>query len=371
MTVAPSEAVCQDGLTGCVNRSSLDTSCSDVTHADKLTLPQIVADAGSCVSSSHSLTSNGALTVYQKQKAWSDSCSRAEGILRTRRPSDIDFARSPGCSVSTKCPSNSDLSTPALSRWSSVQSGSSLPAVQADDDNPELRATRIQRPAADSAGHGSRCKPGACRCGMVRIETTVDILEPVILDETQYPRLLQRARPDGKASSLSSLGVKMKQPVARHCDPVEAAHARIQQRFQLRGPHSSSQLPPRPAAREERPEVKMRRRLYQESLTARKAELMEQISALRDLLNDSQPQPRAAVERCQKLKGALELSLQGVHCLLEDTMSQKKIIAIAQPCTPGLVERDHDRFPVYAQYRHSVKISGAWTDNDLSAPEPD
>jgi len=367
MTAVPSEALCQDDVDGCANRSGLDVGCMDVAPVDKLTLPPIVADAAACVRSSHSSTPNEVLTEYQKQKTWSYNCSRSEGILRTKHPSNIDFPMSPGCSVSTKCPANSALSTPALSRRPSVKSASSLPAVHADDDNPELRATRIQRPAADFAGHGSRCKPGACRCGRIRIETTVDILEPAFLDETQYPRLLQRAGLDRKTSSLSALGFKTKQPAAQHCDPAEAARARIQQRVGLRCPHSSSELPPRPAAREERPEVKMRRRLYQESLTARRAELMERISALRDLLNDSQPQPRASVERWQKLKSALELSLQGVHCLLEDTMSRKNIIAIAQPCTPKLVERDHDRFPIYAQYRHSVEICGAC---DVSAPEP-
>lgn len=365
MAAAPSEAACQDDLDGRVNRSSLDMRCRDASLVDELMLPPIASDAA-YVSSSHPLASNKELTGYQKQKLWSYSCSRSGGILRTRRPSNIDFARSPGCSVSTKCPDNSGLSTPALSRLTSVKSASSLPAVQADDDNPELRATRIQCPAADfAAGHGSRCKPGACRCGLIRIEATVDIPEPAFLDETQYPRLLRHAGPNRKTSSLSALGLKTKQPAAQHHDPAEAAQARIQQRIGLRCPHSSIELPPRPAAREERPEVKMRRRLYQESLTARRAELVQQISALRNLLNDSQPQPRASVDRWQKLKGAMELSLQGVHCLLEDlddSTSRKKIIAIAQPCTPELVEREHGRYPVYAQYRHSVEI--------MSTPEP-
>lgn len=331
----------------------------DMSRVDELMLPPIVADAP-CVTSSHLIASNEHLTEGDKQKT-----SRSGGILRTRRPSNIKFVRSPGCSVSTRCADDNGSSPAGLSRLRSFKSASSLPGLQAHDSNPELRATRIQPPAADFAGHDDRCKPGDCRCGLIRIETTVDIPEPAFLDEAQYPRLLRRAGPDRKTSSLSALGLKTKPPTAQHRDPADAARARIQQRMGVRCPHSSAELPPRPVAREERPEVKMRRRLYQESLTARRAELVERISALRNLLNDSQPQPRASVDRWQKLKGALELSLQGVHCLLEDTTSQKKIIAIAQPCTPELVEREHDRCPIYAQYRHSVKICGAC---DVSAP---
>lgn len=331
---------------------------------DNITLPRICADmAASKSSSPHSLTSNGGLTEYQKQKTWSRMCSLAEGTMRMKRSSDISFVRSPCSSVSTKFHDASGSSTPAFSsRRPSAQSVSSLPAVQADDDNSELRIRRIEPPAASFAGHSSRCKPGACHCGLVRVETTLDIPEPTFLDETQYPRLLRRGGPDRKTSSVPTLGLKTKRSAALHWDPAEAARARIQQRIRVLGPHSISELPPRPAAREERPEVKMRQRLYQESLTAHRVELTERISALRELLNDSQPQPRDLVDRWQKLKGALELSLQGVHCLLEDTRSQKRTIAVAQPCTPELAERDHDRYPIFAQYKHSVEIC-AWTDS--------
>jgi len=281
-----------------------------------------------------------------------------------KRPSDISFVRSPGSSVSTIFHGGTTgSSTPTCSsRRPSARSTSSLPAVRSDDDNSELRVRRIEPPAVSCAGHSSRCKPGACRCGLVRVETSFDIPEPAILDETQYPRLLRRGGPDRKSLSAPASEPRRKnRSAALQWDPAEAARARVQQRIKVLGPHSIGELPPKPAAREERPEVKMRQRLYQESLAAQRDELTERISALRECLNDSHPHPRATRDRWQKLKSAMELSLQGVNCLLEDTMPSKKIIAIAQPCTPELVERGHERFPLFAQYKHSVEIC-AWTD---------
>lgn len=303
--------------------------------------PSAPASAGSNRSSSHSridTPSSAAMSEYQKQRDWENRASTAEGTVRAKRPASKNrnalkqagshkVLSRPGSTSSLRRPVGSGFSTPSLP--SSARSNESYASEQLN--SPELVISQAQ------AG-----------------------TDPLPVDETQFPRLLQGAGPDRKRQLSMPCLHQDKTEVSsqlrmQHQDPIKAAEELLNRRLGSRAPHSSSMAPRPPRQEEARPEEKMRWRLYQESLHAEEKELSERLSSLRALLDDPEDQLNSERPSREKLASAIEISLRGARSRKGSRSSSK--IAVAEPAPPRILLDERERH--YAQYDHGVKIC-AW-----------
>lgn len=221
-----------------------------------------------------------------------------------------------------------------------------------ESEDPTLTVKRISWPSPLSTH--DRCQPGQCKCGRrVQLQTKFEVRE---LEMDTYPTLLRRG-PDPKALSLPSLKGKpstLEKPSPPQKDPIQTAHDLLQKRLGLR---VQSSLPRLPEPAEEPPEEMLRRRLHKEKWAAERDELLERIALIRQQLHSPVQQDREVTQSREKLKDALDLSLQGLLSLLEEGEGPRK--AVAKAAVPELLcEAGKDEQP-FALYKHSVKIC-AW-----------
>jgi len=194
--------------------------------------------------------------------------------------------------------------------------------------------------------------------------STPKVTSPVASrDDVHYPMLLRHAGPDKKALCLPSLSVSWTTAGAHALPshprgPVETAHAWTRKQMGQKAPSSKSSVPAVKAATHQGDDAKTR--LRRQHLEVQRKEMLEQVAALRQQLygDDLQHCPET-VQRWQVLKGALELSLQGIASLLDEPNAMRT--AVAEPALPEIIavgscgsKGKRDR--LIAVYKHAVRI---------------
>lgn len=272
-------------------------------------------------------------TEFDRQRDWVQRSAEAEATVRSRRSGKSTQSRG-------------TRALPMHRPWTSPKSFS---VEMLESEDPTLTVKRISWPSPLST-HDC-CQPGQCKCGRrVQIQTAFEVRE---FEMDTYPTLLRRGT-DPKALTLPSLKGKpstLEKPSPPRKDPVQTAHDLLQKRLGLRVQSSLPRLPEPP---EEPPEEMLRRRLHREKWAADRDELLEHIALIREQLHSPVQQDREVTQSREKLKDALDLSLQGLLSLLEEGKGPRK--AVAEDAVPELLRQAGTDEKPFASYKHSVKI---------------
>lgn len=215
-----------------------------------------------------------------------------------------------------------------------------------ESESPTLTTKRIL-PSSPSM---DQCCQGSCNCDRLQVQTTFEV------GELSLPRLLGKAGPT-KTSILPQLqGKASVLPLHKH--PVQTAQDLLQHQpppWLGLGPRAESSRRPASALTEdEKPEERLRKRLQKEKWAAERDEMMERVALAREQLHDPVQQTQDVMQRRELLKGALEVSLQGLLSLVEEGPKPKK--AVAEAAKPEILRLDENDSLPFAFYEHSVKV---------------